>query len=211
MTQPLQASFAIKLAKAIAQSRQPILLLNGCYPGAVNAVRKALGLPVFCGIGNIAVITASLQAALGIRDRRRLLVLAHHIHLSKLCAHVDEAQAWVDERNCPEVSDLLRLQRASDGLQVNKLTGFTASVLLRDILNERMVSACVPGSLGLPGGYPVLIQGSKLTLNLPDHVSLSAATDWNQKCAAGDGVQVQPHGYYRILSTGEEGNLKLYS
>jgi hypothetical protein len=190
MTLPLQAAFAIKLARAVAESPRTVLFINGCYPDAVNPVLKALNLPVLCGIGNVAVIAATLQAGLDITDRRRLRVLAHHLHLNDPGAGAEEAQAWIDGAKCERVSDLLQPQRTTDGLEVNGLTGFTAAILLRDILEGRRIETCVPGPHGRPGGYPVLIEGLNLALNLPADISESAAIEWNQKCAVADGVKV---------------------
>src|SRR5262245_53846355 len=82
VTLPLQATVTLRLANAIAQASPHTLLVNGCFPDAVNPLLAALDRPVHCGIGNVATIAACLQAAMGLPDQSRLSVLAHHVHLA---------------------------------------------------------------------------------------------------------------------------------
>jgi hypothetical protein len=193
-TLPLQAAFAIKFAKAVAGHPRPALFINGCYPDAVNPVLHALDLPVFCGVGNIALLAASLRSSLGLIPQQRLQVMAHHLHLYTPKPKVEEAQAWVDGRPCENVGHLLASQRASTGLEVNKVIGCTGAVLLRDIIDGRDVETHVPGPFGLPGGYPVRIAGTHLELNLPADLSEAKAIAWNEKIAIADGVKIVPGG-----------------
>ncbi len=193
-TLPLQAPFAIKFAKAVAAHSRPVLFINGCYPDAVNPLLRALGLPVFCGIGNIGLMATSLSAALGLLPQQRLQVMAHHLHLYKPKPGVDEAQAWVDGKRCENVGDLLSSQRTSTGLEVNKVIGCTAAVLLRNIVDGHEVETHLPGPFGLPGGYPVRVAGTRLELNLPAGLSESEAIAWNEKMALADGVRIHANG-----------------
>jgi hypothetical protein len=193
-TLPLQAPFAIKFAKAVAAHSRPVLFINGCYPDAVNPLLRALDLPVFCGIGNIGLVAASLRASLGLMPQQRLQVLAHHLHLYAPKPGVDDAQAWVDGKRCDNVSALLAGQRTSSGLEVNKATGCTAAVLLRDIVEGREVETHVPGPFGRPGGYPVRVAGARMELNLPSGLSECEAIAWNEKMALADGVKIFSNG-----------------
>jgi hypothetical protein len=194
-TLPLQSAFAIKFAQAVAGHSRAVLFINGCYPDAVNPLLRALGLPVFCGIGNIALLAATLRSSLGIMPHQRLQVMAHHLHLYTPKPGVDEAQAWIDGKLCENVSSLLVGQRTSGGLEVNKVIGCTAAALLRDIVDERDVETHVPGPSGLHGGYPVRIAGARMELNLPAGISEHQATAWNEKIAVADGVKILPRGY----------------
>jgi len=193
-TLPLQAAFAIKFAKAAAAHSRPPLFINGCYPDAVNPLLRALGLPVFCGIGNIALLATGLRSSLGLMPGQSLQVMAHHLHLYVPKPGVDEAQAWVDGRHCENVTGLLASQRTSRGLEVNKVIGCTAAVLLRDIVDGRDVETHVPGPLGLPGGYPVHIAGTRMELNLPANLSECEAIAWNERIAVADGVRILSNG-----------------
>jgi hypothetical protein len=194
-TLPLQSAFAIKFAKAVAVHSRAVLLINGCYPDAVNPLLRTLDLPVFCGIGNIGVLATTIRASLGLMPDQRLQVLAHHLHLYEPNPGVDEALAWVDGKACENVSSLLASQRTSTGLEVNKVIGCTGAVLLRDIIGGRDVETHVPGPFGLPGGYPVRIAGAHMELNLPADLPESKAISWNEKIAVADGVRILPDGY----------------
>jgi hypothetical protein len=194
-TLPLQVPFAIKFAKALARHSSSVLFINGCYPDAVNALLRALDLPVFCGIGNVALLAATLRSSLGLLPQQRLQVMAHHLHLYTPKPGVDEAQAWVDGKHCGNISSLLVGQRTSNGLEVNKAIGCTAAVLLRDIIDGRDVETHVPGPFGLPGGYPVRIVGARMELNLPGDFSERDAVAWNERVAVADGVKILPQGY----------------
>lgn len=193
-TLPLQAAFAIKFARALAGHSRPALFINGCYPDAVNPLLRALSLPVFCGVGNIALLAASLRSSLGLMPQQDLRVMAHHLHLYTPKHGVDEAQAWVDGKRCSNVSSLLVSQRTSTGLEVNKVIGCTAAVLLRDIVEERDVETHVPGPFGLPGGYPVRVADTRMELNLPPDLSESDAIEWNERIAVADGVKILSSG-----------------
>lgn len=189
-TLPLQAAFAIKFAKAVAAHSRPVLFINGCYPDAVNPLLRALDLPVFCGIGNIALVATSLRSSLGLMPGQRLQVLAHHLHLYAPKPGVDEAQAWVDGKHCENVTGLLVSQRTSSGLEVNKVIGSTAAVLLRNIIDGCDMETHAPGPFGLPGGYPVRVVGARMELNLPANLSECEAIAWNEKIAVADGVKI---------------------
>lgn len=194
-TLPLQSAFAIKFAKAVAGHSRAVLFINGCYPDAVNPLLRALDLPIFCGVGNIALLAATLRSSLDLKPEQRLQVMAHHLHLYTPKPGVDEAQAWVDGKPCENVSSLLAGQRASTGLEVNKVIGCTAAVLLRDIVDSRNVETHVPGPFGLPGGYPVRVAGAHMELNLPAGLSEAKAIAWNEKIAVADGVRILPDGF----------------
>lgn len=194
-TLPLQAAFAIKFAKALAGYSRSVLFINGCYPDAVNPLLRALELPIVCGVGNIGLLAATLRSSLGLMPQQRLQVMAHHLHLYTPEPGVDEAQAWVDGKRCENVGSLLLSQRTSTGLEVNKVIGCTAAVLLRDIIDQRDVETHVPGPFGLPGGYPVRVMGTRMQLNLPAGLSESDAIAWNERVALADGVKILPHGY----------------
>jgi hypothetical protein len=89
---------------------------------------------------------------------------------------------------------LLVSQRTSRGLEVNKVIGCTAAVLLRDIIDGRDVETHVPGPFGLPGGYPVHVVGARMELNLPANLSECEAIAWNERIAVADGVKMLSNG-----------------
>jgi len=204
LTLPLQAPFAVKVAKALAERDRPPHFVNACYPDAVNPLLAALGLPIFCGAGNIAVLAAACGAALAPADGQSLQMLAHHLHLRAPGPPAEEARLWLDGRPCTDVGGLLAAQRAADGLEVNKLIGCTTAVLLRGILEKDRVEAHVPGPRGLPGGYPVRIERDTIDLDLPEGCSVEESVRWNERAAEADGVTVSTAGEVRFTMAARE-------
>lgn len=190
VTLPLQATLAVRLARAIAAVSPHTLLVNGCFPDAVNPLLASLGLPVLCGIGNVATIAACLQAALGLADQRGLAVLGHHVHLAAPADPADEALVWRDGVPVPGVSALLAPDRAQPRTDLNAIAGHAAARLLVDLLAGREIHTSLPGPLGLPGGYPVRLAAGALTLNLPG-LGQAEAVAWNLRVGRRDGIELR--------------------
>lgn len=76
-TLPLQATFAIKIAKAIKKSGCNIKFINGCYPDQVNPLLKLMDLPITIGVGNVAILSSYLSSKLNILPDE-LKMIGHH-------------------------------------------------------------------------------------------------------------------------------------
>jgi hypothetical protein len=203
MTVPLQAAIARRVAQALAWAAPRSTFLNASFPDAVNPVLRCMGLPIFAGIGNVGLIAATLQGRLGLVDQETLQVLAHHWHLSTP-EDGREARVWHDGRSVPGVTDLLREQRSTPRHFLNPATGHTAALLLRDLTRNTSFAANLPGPAGLPGGYPVQIEGFTISLRLPDQLSRDEAISWNLEFAAADGATVDGAGWVRFSPRVEE-------
>ncbi|NRQ32614.1 potassium transporter TrkA [Nonomuraea sp. NN258] len=205
LTLPFQAELTLRAGRALAAVRPSAWFVNACFPDAVNPVLAASGVPVLCGIGNAGLLATSLQAALDLPDQRRLHVLAHHVHLHAPHGDPDETSdtdrtgesdktgevlAWLDGEPVAEPGELLAAQRAADRAELNHVTGLSAATLVLGLLSGARTHTSVPGPLGLPGGYPVLLDGAGLELRLPAGWSVERAVAFNQRCAARDGVVV---------------------
>jgi hypothetical protein len=185
---PLHADIAARTGRLLAAHAPGAWLVNACFPDAVNPVLAALGIPVLCGVGNVGIAAASLQAALALPDQSRLHVLAHH---AQLHAPADEARAWLDGTPLPDVTALLAAQRAIDGSLLNRVTGLTAALVLSALLTGATTDTHVPGPNGLPGGYPVRLAAGRVSLRLPAGISEAEAIGFNQWAARHDGVRVE--------------------
>lgn len=191
---PLHAVLARSVAGAVRRSGVPALVVNACYPDAVNPLLAAEGLPVFCGVGNVATLAASLRAALRPGPGERLRVLAHHSHLHAPADPGDEVRVWLDERPVPRAGELLAAHRACSREELNAVTGHTAALFVASLAAGREVHADVPGPLGLPGGYPVRVGDGRIALDLPPGLSRAEAVAWQSGMAEHDGVTVLPSG-----------------
>lgn len=190
VTLPLQAALALDVAESLARVAPDCLLVNACFPDAVNPVLHALDVPVFCGVGNIATIAASLRATMTDEPAGELLLLAHHAHLHAPGDPVDEARVWLDGVERADVGALLAPMRSAARAELNQVGGHAAAKLAADLLTEPAIDTHLPGPGGMPGGYPVRVTGAKLELRLPPGVDVEAAVAWNQRMAAHDGVVV---------------------
>jgi hypothetical protein len=196
VTLALQAELVSRLAAALTGGAPDALLVNGCFPDAVNPLLAALDLPVLCGIGNVATLAACLDAALGRPGPRRLAVLGHHAHLAAPDPAITgddtaEVRAWLDGLPVPDVTGLLAGYRALPRPELNALAGHAAAALVAGLAADAgEVVASLPGPLGLPGGYPVRLSGGRAELRLPPGVSAAQAVAWNTAAGHRDGVEV---------------------
>jgi hypothetical protein len=165
-------------------------VVNACFPDMVNPLLAALGVPVLCGAGNVAVLTASVRAALDLEPVRELRMLAHHVHLHAPADPADEARVWLDGEPVGDVTALLARQRATARPELNHVTGYTTALLVQHLLTGTDLRTNLPGPLGLPGGHPVLLRDGALALDLPDGLDEAAAVAWNQRAALADGGRV---------------------
>ncbi|MEH0934712.1 potassium transporter TrkA [Micromonospora psammae] len=191
LTLPLQATIAVRLARAVARVSPGTRFVNGAFPDVVNPLLSALDLPVLCGIGNVATLAACLRAGLRLGAGDRLAVLGHHVHLAAPADPDDEVRAWRDDTPVPGVTALLAADRALPRRDLNAIAGHAAARMLLDLVTGVEIHANVPGPMGLPGGYPVRITAGTIALDLPPGLTRDAAVDWNLRVGRRDGVQVR--------------------
>lgn len=184
LTLAAQAELVCVLARSLAEACPDAALVNACFPDVVNPLLTALGLPVLCGIGNVATLAACLRAATGSAD---LAVLGHHAQLAKTGR---EALAWSGGEPVTGVTDLLRPYRALPRPELNALGGHAAAEVLVAVAEGGELRANLPGPNGLPGGYPVRVTGRRVEPDLPAGVGLASAIAWNLLAAEPDGVEV---------------------
>lgn len=187
---PLQAVPAIGVGEAIAKACPGTWFVNTCFPDAVNPVLAQLGVPVTCGAGNAAILAAGLQYELGLTEPSRLKVLAHHLHLHAPPLGVEEAKAWVDDEPVGGITAKLSALRAAPRPDLADLAGASAALVAAALATGGPLDAALPGPLGLPGGYPVRVDGGTLSLRLPAMLTKAEAVAFNQRAALADGVVV---------------------
>jgi hypothetical protein len=190
VTLPLQATLAVRLARAVTRVSPGTRFINGAFPDAVNPLLVALGLPVLCGIGNVSTLDACLRAGLGLVAGERLAMLGHHVHLTAPADPDDEIRAWAGERPVAGVTALLSADRALPRAELNAIAGHAAARLLLDLVAGGEIRTNLPGPMGLPGGYPVRISAGTIALDLPAGITRSTAVDWNRRVGRRDGVQL---------------------
>lgn len=190
VTLPLQATLAVRLARAVARVSPGTRFVNGAFPDVVNPLLAALDLPVMCGIGNVATLAACLRATLDLAAGDRLAMLGHHVHLVVPADPDDEVRAWSNGAPVTGVGSLLAADRALPRPELNAIAGHAAARMLLDFVTGTEIRTNLPGPMGLPGGYPVRISAGTIDLDLPAGLTRTAAIDWNRRVGRRDGVQV---------------------
>ena len=80
-TAVLQAPLSVAVARAVKAARPQAHFINCCFADVVNPLIAALGLPITCGVGNVAILANAFAGALGLGPGR-LKVLAHYQNLA---------------------------------------------------------------------------------------------------------------------------------
>jgi hypothetical protein len=192
LTLPFQAQVALAVGQAVRRASPAAFLVNACFPDAVNPLLTACQVPVVAGVGNVGILAAVLQNALGLPDQSRLHVIGHHLHLHAPDDPRDEAMVWRDGARLDGVTGMLAAQRsAGDGPGTNDITGLLAARLMIALLTGATEDTHLPGVAGLPGGYPVRITAGGVALRLPPGVELDQAVDANRRWAMRDGALVE--------------------
>jgi hypothetical protein len=169
---------------------------NCSYPDVTHPVLAPLGLAPTVGIGNVAMIRALVLPSVGQAGGARPLVrvLAHHAHVAGAASgqrgdNGPAPQVYVGE--AAERADALAYAgpRLAVDRTLNELSAASAPPLLEALLpGGPLLRTSAPGPRGLPGGYPVRVQGGEVQLDLPFPLTLEAAVQHQTLSARLDGV-----------------------
>ena len=81
-TAVFQAVLTSRVARALAQVSPHSRLINCCFPDVANGIVAAMGLPVACGIGNIAILAHAFAGMLEGAPRPKLQMLCHYQNIA---------------------------------------------------------------------------------------------------------------------------------
>lgn len=200
----LQARLSLYVARAVAAAAPNAYFVNCCYPDVVNGMIAAAGLPITCGIGNVAILAHAFAGLLG-PGHGRLQLLAQHAALAAFRRPVAERadsaapRVWLDGQELDQVMQRFApVQLAVE--PVIDISGASGVPLFLAMIDGTTWQGHVPGPTGLPGGYPVVLRNGALDLDLPPGLSREAAIDWNAAFEERDGVMVTGDG--RVRYTG---------
>ncbi|MDK2122718.1 Rossmann-fold NAD(P)-binding domain-containing protein [Parachitinimonas caeni] len=203
----LQAGFALQLPAQLAvvhrvmracraaDFRGPVV--NCSFPDATHPVLACAGLAPTVGVGNAGMILGLVRATL--RDHGitwPLRLLAHHAHVgavatanvARLAAEIPPPRLFAGDNELPPewafAGPALPQTR-----ELNSLTAAHASQVIGALLpDSATLRTAVPGPLGLPGGWPVIMGNGAITLDLPSQVSQAEALAYHQSAAVADGI-----------------------
>ena len=193
-------------ALTIAGSKAPFV--NACYPDMTNAFLSGTDGAPLLGIGNISNIIPGIRLAYAAEWRVELQsvvvkCVGHHFTSLNGPSTDDETPApyflevasgerhLLVEGPSPEPFQVLRRHALRQrGVEGQAVTVGSASTVLAAMMGGTGGSFHTPGALGLPGGYPVTIDGSgRVELDLPSTVSKEQAVAAMMRAQRFDGTQ----------------------
>lgn len=194
VTTPLQLICARHVQQAIAASRRRPDWVNACYPDLVNACLAIEGPPPLCGIGNVALIAQHVRVQLPAPREAVVQVIAGHAHVAQFqrprTANEPLPDVRIDGvRLAPE--RLAGLAPLPDGAALNAFNAAEAARLLWAMLSGQSIRSHAPAPNGLPGGYPIALDGRHIRIDLPPDVTLEEAITRNQAALLVDGAMIE--------------------
>ena len=200
-TAVFQSVLTARIARAAVQASPQSRLINCCFPDVANGIVSAMGLPVACGIGNIAILAHAFAGVLEGAPPPRLQMLCHYQNIAAWRRPREDRRGatprvWLDGTEVACV--FLRFA----GVQLTPepvidISGASGVTLILALAQGRDWAGHAPGPDGLPGGYPVTLAGGRLDLDLPQGIDRQAAIAWNVGHEAQSGLIVEANGRAR--------------
>ena len=202
---PCQLTLGMNLARAIKESGLSPYYINTSLSCLTNPVMGKLGLAPTIGIGNIDLIAPAVLTYLS----RQTEIHRSNIEIYLVCHH----QHWVYPREAgyrPGAPYYLKIliddkdvtnQFDTDEVMYNAVklyppgiafTTVSASSTLKNLkamVNDQGLRTHSPGPNGLPGGYPVLLNGNGAEVILPNDIALDEAIHMNEESGKLDSIE----------------------
>lgn len=204
---PLHLTLMYKLMQAVrlAGMEGTTKVLNAIYPDVVHPVLAKVGLAPMTGVGDLANNVPALRLSVA----HQLDVPFTHVEVQLVMARW--VSYWMSRRNIltapfhfaafvqgKECTQQLHLAHLFDALptRLQRLGGETgllmtatsAALLVRALLSDRGEIVHAPGPNGLPGGYPVRVEGMGVEVVLPPGLTQEQALAMNEAGLRLDGI-----------------------
>ncbi len=201
---PVHLTLTLKLMRALHDADYRGITVTAPFPDVVNCVLGKLGLAPTCGVGNLDEIVPKVRLLAAERLDERLdaidvLLVAHHaLHPAAFGEPMEEIPPYYLRIYCEgqDVSEkvdthalLLTPYPLTPGPPSCFLTAATAVKLIRALLSESETYLHAPSPHGLPGGYPIIVQGGDVQPAPLEGLSLAEAIDINERSHRFDGVE----------------------
>jgi hypothetical protein len=201
---PVHLTLTLKLMRALHDAHYRGITLTAPFPDVVNCVLGKLGLAPTCGVGNLDEIVPKLRLLAAERLGERLdaidvLLVAHHaLQPAAFGEPMEEIppyylRIYFEGQDVSEKVDthalLLAPYPLTPGAPSCFLTAATAVKLIRALLSDDETYLHAPSPHGLPGGYPIIVQGRDVQPAPLEGLSLAEAIDINERSHRFDGVE----------------------
>ena len=209
---PFHLTLVYNLMRAVRASGQTITVINAIYPDVVNPILAKVHLNPTCGIGDLSNNVPALRKAIAVHlhvaveqvevrlvmaryvsywmSRRSVMGTPFHfvtlVNGENVTPRLDTAAIFA------QVPTTFKRIGGPDGLL---MTAASRMVLIEGIVNRTPCLTHAPGPHGLPGGYPVSVDGREVAVVLPDDLSMEVALSINQAGLRLDGIEkIDPDG-----------------
>lgn len=193
---PAQLPIVHAVMRVVRETGCATPVVNASYPDVTHPILQRLGLAPAVGLGNATMIWLRVRAAL--RDSawagQTVRVFAHHAHvlgcmISQPPPFAHLPRVFVGEEREPRDDIAYAGPPLAAGAELNVLTAAAAIPLLEALLTDDPVRLSAPAPLGLPGGYPIEVSRTTLSLDLPPSVSYDEAIADQRACELYDGIE----------------------
>jgi hypothetical protein len=202
ITAVFNSLFSSRVARALKKAGSKARFVNCGFPDVVNSILAALGLPITCGFGNVAILATAFAGERGIRTAGRLKVLAHYETIgawrrpAQERAGLPAARVWIDDAEIEDIYSAFCGVKLTPEPVID-ISGATGVPLILAMIADNDWQGHVPGPNGLPGGYPVAFRKGVLDLDLPAPIGRADAISWNARFESEDGLAVDGVGRAR--------------
>ncbi|WP_256840572.1 hypothetical protein [Ornithinimicrobium faecis] len=210
---PYMVTLPLALMRAVKESGITAPVANLCFPDVTGPVLATQGLAPTVGLGNVGMLLLRAAEAAGLDPRRDLIrVVGHHAQMFTAAQGIrppageDTPRTYLGDP--PRRADDLPYRPAArqPGSDFDALTVAASTPVIEALLPDAApLRWSVPAPEGLPGGYPVRLQGSTVTMDLPDDITVEEAVALNSTWARGDGIQeILPDGTVHMTERARE-------
>ena len=201
VTAVFQAVLSTRVAAAMTRLGLEAPLINCSFPDVVNGIIRAMGHRVACGTGNIAILSSVFAADRGIPEPGRLKVLAHYQTLAAW-RRPPQTRCGPTPRVFIDGAEVDDVFAAFQGVKLTPepvidISGASGVPLILALAAGEAWQGHVPGPGGLPGGYPVKLDGGVLALDLPPGIGQDEAVAWNARFEEENGLVIDDDGRAR--------------
>lgn len=201
-TAVFQALLSTRVARAIRQVSPTTRFINCCFPDVVNSMIAGAGLPVLCGIGNVAILSNAFAGLRGPTTPGALRMLCHYQNIGPFrrppaTRSGTPPRVWIGEDEVVDVYRTFADVQLTPEPAID-ISGASGVPIALAIAAGAAWIGHVPGPTGLPGGYPVRLDAAgALALDLPAGLTREAAIHWNARYEEENGLVVERDGKVR--------------
>ncbi len=199
---PAQIPVLATVMRAVREVGHDGPVANVSLPDVAHEVLDKLGLAPTIGLGNVSIMHLRVRAALRRRlgagvDLPDIRLIGQHNQVYDVMQARPPApedawrrlRVWIADVEETESDIAYEGEAVPPGWIYNEITAASALPVMLSLLpDSEALRFSAPAPRGLPGGYPVRIEGGQVALDLPDGVTLTEAVAGNRRLGERDGI-----------------------